>query len=152
MKITFAEAAKADIAAFIADEGAGLPGSAEALDKATGGLISEAMDGGRFDGKTGQLVSAVLPKGADARRAVIVGGGKPKKRDARAMENIGAHFVKGFASSGFKSASIAAHTAEEAARVAAERGHKVTSVGGQQNLSSRRDIQRQAIQCQYQQQ
>ena len=119
MKITFAEAAKADIAAFIADEGAGLPGSAQALDKACGGLLSEAIEGGRFDGKVGQQVSVVLPKGSDARRAVILGGGKPKKRDTRTMENIGAHFVKAFASSGFKSASIAAHTAEEAARVAA---------------------------------
>lgn len=119
MKITFAEAAKADIAAFIADEGAGLPGSAEALDKAASGLIAEAIEGGRFDGKVGQQVAVVLPKGSDARRAVVLGGGKPKKRDARALENIGAHFIKAFASSGFKSASITVHTAEEAARVAA---------------------------------
>ena len=119
MKITFAEAAKADIAAFIADEGAGLPGSAEALNQAAGGLIAEAIEGGRFDGKVGQQVAVVLPKGSDARRAVVLGGGKPKKRDARALENIGAHFIKAFASSGFKSASIMVHTAEEAARVAA---------------------------------
>lgn len=119
MKITFAEAARADIAAFIVDEGAGLPESAEALDKASGGLLAEALEGGRFEGRVGQQVSVVLPKGAGARRAVILGGGKPKKRDARALENIGAHFIKAFASSGFKSASIAAHTAEEAARVAA---------------------------------
>lgn len=119
MKITFAEAAKADIAAFIVDEGAGLPASAAALDKASGGLILEAIEGGRFEGKVGQQVSLVLPKGLEARRAVVLGGGKPKKRDARAMELIGAHFIKAFASSGFKSASIAAHTAEEAARVAA---------------------------------
>ena len=119
MKITFAEAAKADIAAFIADEGAGVPGSAEALNQASGGLIAEAIDGGRFDGKVGQQVSVVLPKGSDARRAVVLGGGKPKKRDARTLENIGAHFIKAVASSGFKSASITVHTAEEAARVAA---------------------------------
>lgn len=119
MKITFAEAAKADIAAFIADEGAGVPGSAEALNQASGGLIAEAIDGGRFDGKVGQQVSVVLPKGSDARRAVVLGGGKPKKRDARTLENVGAHFIKAVASSGFKSASITVHTAEEAARVAA---------------------------------
>ncbi len=119
MKITFAEAAKADIAAFIADEGAGLPGSAEALDKASGGLISAALEGDRFDGKVGQQLQIVLPKGLEARRAVLLGGGKPKKRDAREMEKIGAHFIKTFAKSGFKSASIAAHTADETARVAA---------------------------------
>ena len=69
MKITFAESARADIAAFILDEGDGLPAGAGALDKASGGLLSQALEGGRFDGKTGQQVMIVLPKGAEARRA-----------------------------------------------------------------------------------
>ena len=118
MKITFADAAKADIAGFIADEGAGLPGAADALDAASGGLISEALSSGRFDGKSGQHIAVVLPKGLDARRAVILGGGKPKKRDARAQEAIGANFIKAYAMSGFKTASITAVSPEEAARVA----------------------------------
>jgi leucyl aminopeptidase len=119
MKITFAESAKADIAAFVVDEGDGLPAAAASLDKASGGLLSEALEGGRFDGKTGQQAIVVLPKGAEARRAVLIGGGKAKKRDARALENIGANLIKAIASSGFKSASIAAPDAESAARVAA---------------------------------
>lgn len=119
MKITFADAAKADIAAFIADEGAGLPASAAALDAATSGLLTEALQGGRFDGKANQQLPMVLPKGSDARRAVLLGGGKPKKRDARAQETIGASFIKAFALSGFKTASIAAESPEEAARIAA---------------------------------
>src|SRR3990167_11369517 len=102
MKITFADSAKADIAAFIVDEGGHLPAAAAALDKAAGGLLSEALDGGRFDGKTGQQAIVVLPKGSDARRAVLIGGGKPKKRDARALENIGANLFKAVGSSGFK--------------------------------------------------
>ncbi|MGA1342509.1 MAG: leucyl aminopeptidase [Hyphomonas sp.] len=118
MKITFAESAKADIAAFILDEGGGLPAEAGALDKASGGLLSQALEGGRFDGKTGQQVMVVLPKGAEARRAVLIGGGKARKRDARAHETIGANLIKAVASSGFKSASIAAPDAESAARVA----------------------------------
>lgn len=118
MKITFAESAKADIAAFIVDEGDQLPEAAQALDKASGGLLSEALEGGRFDGKTGQQAIVVLPKGADARRAVLIGGGKPKKRDTRALENIGAHLVKAIAASGFKTASLAAGDAESAARAA----------------------------------
>jgi leucyl aminopeptidase len=77
MKITFAESGKADIAAFIVDEGDKLPAAAAALDKASGGLLSEALEGGRFDGKAGQQATVVLPKGSDARRAVLVGGGKP---------------------------------------------------------------------------
>ncbi len=119
MKITFAESAKADIAAFIIDEDGRLPTAAAALDKASGGLLSEAMEGGRFDGKTGQQAIVVLPKGSDARRVVLLGGGKPKKRDARALENIGANLFKAVGSSGFKSASITAEDAESAARVAA---------------------------------
>jgi leucyl aminopeptidase len=118
MKITFAESAKADIAAFIVDEGDKLPEAAAALDKASGGLLSEALEGGRFDGKTGQQAVVVLPKGLDARRAVLLGGGKPKKRDSRGLENIGANLVKAVGSSGFKSASIVAGDAESAARVA----------------------------------
>ena len=119
MKITFAESAKADIVGFIVDEGDRLPQSAAALDKASGGLLSEALEGSRFDGKAGQSAIIVLPKGSDARRAVLIGGGKPKKRDARVLENIGAHLVRAIASSGFKTASIAADDAESAARVAA---------------------------------
>ncbi|WP_291203187.1 leucyl aminopeptidase [Hyphomonas sp.] len=118
MKITFAESAKADIAAFVIDEDGRLPAGAAALDKASGGLLTEAMEGGRFDGKTAQLATVVLPKGLDARRAVLVGGGKPKKRDARALENIGAHFFKAVGSSGFKTAAISAEDPESAARIA----------------------------------
>ena len=77
MKITFAESAETDIAAFIVDDDGRLPDAAGALDKASGGLISEALDGGRFDGKTGQQALVVLPKGLDARRVLLLGGGKP---------------------------------------------------------------------------
>ncbi len=119
MKITFAEAAKADIAAFIADEGDdSLSGAAAALDTASGGLLTESMSGGRFGGRAGQQVMVVLPKGLDARRAVILGGGKPKKRDARGLEAIGANLIKTCATSGFKTAAIHAGSAADAARIA----------------------------------
>jgi leucyl aminopeptidase len=118
MKITFAESAKADIAAFIIDEGDKLPAAAAALDKASGGLLSEALEGGRFDGKAGHQAIVVLPKGCEARRAVLMGGGKPKKRDARALEKIGGSFFKAIGASGFKTASITAGDPESAARVA----------------------------------
>lgn len=119
MKITFAESAKADIAAFIVDEGGSLPTAAAALDKASGGLVSEALEGSRFDGKAGQHAVVVMPKGSDVRRVVLLGGGKSKKRDARALENIGGNLFKAAGASGFKSATIAAGDAESAARLAA---------------------------------
>jgi len=117
MKITFAESAKADIVAFIVDEDGGIPAEAAALDTASGGLLSEAMDG-RFTGKKDQQAVVVLPKGSEARRAVLIGGGKPKKRDARVLEGLGANLVKSFSMSGFKSLAIHAGSAEDAARVA----------------------------------
>ena len=53
MKITFTDAAKADVFAFIVDEDGSLPESAASLDKSTGGLLSAAIDG-RFTGKKDQ--------------------------------------------------------------------------------------------------
>ena len=118
MKITFADAAKADIVAFIVDEGDGLPAGAAAMDAASGGLLTEALTGARFDGKKDQQALIVLPKGSDSRRAVLIGGGKPKKRDARILESIGANLVKSQAKSGFKSLAVHVGSAEDAARVA----------------------------------
>jgi leucyl aminopeptidase len=118
MKITFADAAKADIVAFIVDEGDGLPAGAASLDDASGGLLTEALTGARFDGKKDQEALIVLPKGSDSRRAVLIGGGKPKKRDSRILESIGANLVKSHAKSGFNSLAVHAGSAEDAARVA----------------------------------
>jgi leucyl aminopeptidase len=116
MKITFTDAAKADVFAFIVDEDGGLPEAAATLDEATGGLLSAAIDG-RFTGKKDQQAIVVLPKGADARRAILIGGGKPRKRDARVLEGLGANLVKAFNMSGFKSIAIHAGSAEDAARL-----------------------------------
>ena len=118
MKITFADTAKADIAAFIIDQDGALPKSAEALDSASGGLLTEALSADRFTGKTGQLAVIVMPSGGDARRVVLLGGGKPDKRDARALERLGGTFVKSQASSGFKSAAFHADEAGDAAKIA----------------------------------
>ena len=118
MKITFAETAKADIAAYIVDEEGGLPKAASALDGASGGLLSEAVSGSRFQGKAGQTALVVLPKGLDFRRALLIGGGKPKKRGARELEAIGAHLIKAVGKSGFRTAAIHAPGADDAARIA----------------------------------
>ncbi|RIJ22216.1 leucyl aminopeptidase [Henriciella barbarensis] len=118
MKITFAEQAETEIVAFVVDQDGGLPGAAASLDESSGGLLSEALEQKRFTGKHGQTAVVVLPKGASARRAVLIGGGKPADRDARAQEKIGALLVKSQAGSGFKSLALYADDAEFAARVA----------------------------------
>lgn len=118
MKITFTDTAKSEIIGFLIDQGGKLPKTAEALDKETGGLLSEALSAGRFNGKTGQQAFVVLPKGAGAKRALLVGAGKTKGRDDRALERIGGLIYKAQANSGFKSLALTVDDADTAARIA----------------------------------
>ncbi|MCR9078016.1 MAG: leucyl aminopeptidase [Hyphomonadaceae bacterium] len=118
MKITFTDASKSEIVGFMVEEGGKLPAAAEALDEATGGLLSEAANSGRFGGKTGQQAFVVLPKGSDAKRAALIGIGKAKGRDERAWERIGASTYKAHANSGFKSLDLIIDDAADAARAA----------------------------------
>ena len=120
MKISFKPRADVDIQAFIVDEGKGaLPEAAKALDDTSGGLLSEALSAGRFDGKPGQQAVIVMPKSAETRRVVLIGGGKAKGRDAAAHERIGGGLVKSQAMSGFKSLALHVEDAEGAAAAAA---------------------------------
>lgn len=118
MKITFTDASKSEIVGFMVEEGGKLPPEAVALDKETGGLLSEASDSGRFTGKTGQQAFVVLPKGSAAKRVALIGIGKKKDRDARAWERIGASTFKAHANSGFKSMGLHIDGVEDGARAA----------------------------------
>ena len=118
MKITFTDTAKSEIIGFLVDQGGKLPKAAEALDKETGGLLSEALTAGRFAGKTGQQAFVVLPKGAVAKRALLVGAGKAKDRDDRTLERIGGTIYKAQSNSGFTSLSLKVDEAVAAARIA----------------------------------
>ena len=118
MKIKFDTAVNAEIEAFIIDEGKGLPNAAKPLDIACGGLLTEAAKTGRFKGKASQHAIIVLPKTGETRRAVLMGGGKKAKRDARALEKLGALLYKTNANSGFKSLALHADSAENAAHIA----------------------------------
>ncbi|MEL7130440.1 MAG: leucyl aminopeptidase [Pseudomonadota bacterium] len=119
MKIKFAGSAKTDIAAFLVDEGAALPALAAELDAACGGLLTEAITGGRFDGQVGQQAFVVLPKDSSAKRAVLLGIGKPGSRTSHTYKKIGGEFVKSQAMGGFASASIFVEDADAAAEIAA---------------------------------
>lgn len=118
MKITFADAAKADIVAFLIDQDGSLPSAAEQIDKASGGLLSEAMTASRFSGKSGQQAFVVLPAGSAAKRAVLVGAGDAKKRNDRALEKLGAGLYKAQANSGYKALDLIVENSEDAARIA----------------------------------
>ncbi|MEM6652212.1 MAG: M17 family peptidase N-terminal domain-containing protein, partial [Pseudomonadota bacterium] len=118
MKFTFTDVAKADIVGFLIDQNGKLPNSAADLDEESGGLLTEALRSARFDGKVGQQAFIVLPSGASAKRALLIGAGKAKDRNARALERIGATVFKSQADSGFKSISIYAGSGEDAAQIA----------------------------------
>lgn len=118
MKITFTDGSKSEIVGFLVDEGGNLPPEAEALDKATGGLLSEASSSGRFSGKAGQHAFVVLPSGSDAKRAALIGAGKAKDRNDRSWERLGASVYKAHANSGFKSIDLHIGDANDAARAA----------------------------------
>ncbi len=119
MKIKFSDTDRADIVAFIIDEGGALPEAAKALDETSGGLLSEAASSARFSGKSGQQAFIVLPKSAESRRAVLIGGGKAKARNARAWEKIGASLVKSQQMSGFKTLALHVEDANDAVWAAA---------------------------------
>ncbi|MEM7768792.1 MAG: leucyl aminopeptidase [Pseudomonadota bacterium] len=125
MKFSFQVSAEADIQAFVVDENGGVPDAAAELDEASGGLLSEALAAERFSGKRGQQALVVMPKSAPCRRVILVGGGKPKDRDAKAHEAIGAGLVKGHAGSGFKSLALTLGSADDA--VAAAAGAKLAA-------------------------
>ena len=143
MNITFADSAKADILAFLVDEDGALPKPAADLDAAVGGLLSEALDGARFKGKKDQQAFIVLPKGSAARRAVLIGAGKPDKRDARTLEGLGANLYKSHANSGLKTLAIHAGSPEDAARIAV--GAKLASYRFDTYFTKKEDDQKPSL-------
>ena len=125
MKTAYDAAADADIIAFVIDEDGELPAAAAPIDQETNGLLTAARSDGRFSGKLGEQVAVVLPGSAPARRAVLIGGGKADKRDARTWERLGAEIVKANLSSGFASLALHVDVADNA--VAAAVGAKLAA-------------------------
>ncbi len=118
MEIKFADKIKADMAAFVIDQDLRLPKAAESFDKASGGVLSQALSSARFTGKNGQILSLVMPEACDARRVILLGGGAREKRDRLTCEEIGGALVKAEAKSGYKKLAVYTDTAEEAAYIA----------------------------------
>ena len=118
MKIAFTQTAKAAVRVFLIEHDGDLPEVSRPLDAASGGLLTEALANDRFSGKEGQQALIVLPKGSDAKRAVLLGIGKSDGRTARNWETIGAKLYKAQASSGYADLDLFIEDAEAAARLA----------------------------------
>lgn len=97
MNFTFAPAAASDEASIIAapaivlgvwaDRALGETG--RALDAATGGMIVRAMEAAAFSGKAEETLTIFAPVGLSAKRATLVGLGKPTDFSAAVAQKIG---------------------------------------------------------------
>ena len=106
MKITFTQSLEADIRVFLVPEDSDLSAAAQTFDAAHSGLLTEALANDRFTGKEGQQAVIVLPAGSEAKRAVLVGTGKPDAYDARLWEKLGAKIYTAHAKRGYSGLDI----------------------------------------------
>ncbi|MEE2692297.1 MAG: leucyl aminopeptidase [Pseudomonadota bacterium] len=91
MQISFTKAALPKTGAIIAPlfEGGPRAGAYAALDKATGGALSKAVEAASFTAKKDQLLDILAPSGLDNSRILLVGAGKAKDFSALDAERLG---------------------------------------------------------------
>ena len=108
MKIAFANLAVPTKGAAVvtALDGSKLTKSARQLNKKTGGAINRAIRASRFRGKMGQSLTVLAPQGTTLERILILGLGKPKEIDARALQDAGGCVSAALSSSGSSVASM----------------------------------------------
>ena len=94
------------------------------LDQKTGGLLTRAMEQGRFKGKAEEVLSLVAPTGLDVARLLLVGIGAADGFDANGANNAGAAAYAAVQNSGETDLAVAldAHDgiAGDAGELAAE--------------------------------
>ncbi|MBT5050577.1 MAG: leucyl aminopeptidase [Rhodospirillaceae bacterium] len=83
-----------------------LSGTAQKLDKQTGGAIKRAMTAGRFKGSKGQALKILAPQGTKASQILLIGLGKAGDIDAVAAQNAGGSMVGALSGSADSSASV----------------------------------------------
>lgn len=79
MKISFSDKMdlpKSGMLAVGVEEGGHLPPAARAVDEASGGAVSRALAGNRFNGKKGDSLTLIAPAGMECARIVLFGVGK----------------------------------------------------------------------------
>ncbi|MBV8592761.1 MAG: leucyl aminopeptidase, partial [Caulobacteraceae bacterium] len=122
MNIEFAAAdSHADRTTAIAQyvlEGAPLTAGAAALDAATGGAITRAMEGGSFRGAPGQTLILLAPHGVEAASIALVGAGKPGEITDQTVERAGAEAYLATRTSGARTLLVRAPGPGAAARAA----------------------------------
>lgn len=104
MKITFAATTPETdhVLAVLVGEARSLSEGASRVNTLSDGQLARAMDAGRFEGKTGQIVEVMAPVGVQASRLLLVGTGAEAKADRAGFENIGGNLVARLLTSGVK--------------------------------------------------
>ena len=69
--------------------------SAAKLDKKTGGALTRAVRGSRFEGKKGQTLNVIAPAGTRLDRVMLVGLGKAKDMTVLEMQKLGGRIYAG---------------------------------------------------------
>ena len=87
MKIVFAEPSlpkSGSLVVGVLDDRKLTP-SAQRVDKATGGMLTRAMEASRFKGRKDDVLAVLAPGGLDVARVILLGLGKPASLDATAL-------------------------------------------------------------------
>jgi leucyl aminopeptidase len=95
MKITFTNKRdqKAEFIAVLVGQKSSLSLGAKEIDKASGGMISNAIKASDFEGNSGQMLDVLAPAKVNASRVILVGVGDPAKLTLRMIEDIGGRIV-----------------------------------------------------------
>ncbi len=108
MKVSFAAVTlpKSGALAVPIQEGRKLLPTAAQLDKVTGGALTRAMSGSRFEGKSGELLEILAPAGIDNSRVLLYGLGDPKKLVDRDLQDAGGSLAAKLNAVGEKAAAL----------------------------------------------
>jgi len=117
MKTAFAKPGRPKKGAFVVavGEGSALSPTAKEIDGETGGLLSSAIAGSKFSGKSGETLTVFTAGG----RVVLLGIGDPAKLDAKGAETLGGTVYATLANSGEKEATVLVELADDAVTAAA---------------------------------
>lgn len=106
------------VAVFVT-QGALQSGPVQALDSTTGGQVSRALRGSRFNGEAGQILELLAPAGMEAGRLVLVGVGNAAKAGLLELEKAGGTLYARLAASGETALTVDA-TSLEGVNIAAD--------------------------------
>ena len=113
MKISFAETKlpTSGYLVFLVGGSGDLAPSAKAVDKATKGALSRAIEARSFSGKKGETLAVHAPQGREKLSIVLVGTGAAVDLDALKAQEIGAQIYKAISGLSVNSATVVAELA-----------------------------------------